>query len=204
MKPDFSKCKRLANELLLCQPDFLEFKINVRTLKFSQNIVFETFQRYCHITGTDKKVFFQTESCFIRDCLTIKFNHTNLILYDANQIKQKRLNWSFAHEVGHIYLNHQKDTKIEEIEANFFASHLLMPDAVLYCIKENKKSFTAVNIKNMFFVSPLAAEKKLKTLKSHNLVPQKMDYDLLEKFASPIADFFSEEYYLQNGKIQLK
>ncbi len=63
--------------------------------------------------------------------LTVISGGISLVLYDERQRNLKRLNWTIAHELGHIFLSHEKDGKSEQSEADRFAAELLMPEAVI-------------------------------------------------------------------------
>ncbi len=72
-----------------------------------------------------------------------KENNSFLIVVNRNKIhypfknsKHRRLNFTLAHELGHIYLRHhelpencktERDLYIEELEADEFAGKILMP-----------------------------------------------------------------------------
>lgn len=71
--------------------------------------------------------------------MQINLNNTR---YPFDTSASRRLNFTIAHEIGHIMLNHLKvprslktkdDIKLEECEANEFAGQLLMPDKLLSC-----------------------------------------------------------------------
>lgn len=98
----------------------------------------------------------------------------NKIHYPFKISKHRRLNFTLAHELGHIYLKHyllpqecktQKDLYIEELEADEFAGRLLMPKNKIFSYR-----FSSINeIASDFNVSNWAVLKRLTNLKHSNL-----------------------------------
>lgn len=158
--PRYFLCKRLSLELLLNQ-QLTSCIIDARFLKYKQNIVFSSFQNYCNKTGIDFSDI--TINSKLSDGYTIKINDTYLILYDEN-VTVQRLRFSMAHEIGHVLLNHKDDSNVEETEANCFASHLLIPDCILYSAMHKNYKYDLVATHNSFGVSWDVANYKLKKL----------------------------------------
>ncbi|ADL50524.1 ImmA/IrrE family metallo-endopeptidase [Clostridium cellulovorans] len=88
--------------------------------------------------------------------------------------KHRRLNFTLAHEIAHIYLGHhelpdecksEEDIKIEELEADEFAGRLLMPkEKITTC------NFTSIaNVAEKFNVSEWAVFKRLSILNRREL-----------------------------------
>ncbi|MGN0778879.1 MAG: ImmA/IrrE family metallo-endopeptidase [Aristaeellaceae bacterium] len=69
-----------------------------------------------------------------------------------------RLNFTLAHELGHIVLRHRASGAAEEAEADCFASHLLCPDAVLRSAAERGAQWLA----HQCYISRTAAEMAMK------------------------------------------
>lgn len=65
-----------------------------------------------------------------------------------------RLNFTLAHELGHIILRHEGKSDVEEKEADCFASHLLCPEPML----EEMRECGVEIIAHTFFVTRMAAE----------------------------------------------
>ena len=61
---------------------------------------------------------------------TVKSGSLSLIFYDDRIQSRERINWTLAHELGHVCLRHTSDGKREESEANRFAAAFLMPEDV--------------------------------------------------------------------------
>ncbi|NEZ74972.1 ImmA/IrrE family metallo-endopeptidase [Clostridium botulinum] len=117
------------------------------------------------------------------DAATIYSKESNsfLIIVNRNKIhypfkisKHRRLNFTLAHELGHIYLKHhelpencktEKDLYIEELEADEFAGKILMPKNKIYT-----SNFTSIKeIATYFNVSESAVLKRLTNIKCSNL-----------------------------------
>jgi Zn-dependent peptidase ImmA (M78 family) len=72
-----------------------------------------------------------------------------------------RRRFSLAHEIGHYFLGHESEisflnnqNRFEEIQANKYASSLLMPDKLFYSV--HKDQFTIKAMANWLRVSPVA------------------------------------------------
>ena len=74
-----------------------------------------------------------------------------------------RLNFTLAHELGHIVLHHQDTGPGAEAEADCFASHLLCPEAVLHA----SVCRSAEVLAQLCYISRPAAEKAIARTKGH-------------------------------------
>lgn len=96
------------------------------------------------------------------------------IQYPFKISSHRRLNFTLAHEIGHIYLKHyelpddcksEEDLKLEELEADEFAGRLLMPAG-----KITTCNFTSLaSVAERFNVSEWAVLKRLSNLKRSDL-----------------------------------
>lgn len=161
-KPNFSRCEKLATELLAKQTLYSS-RIDVKTLVYDKNIIFDSIQNYCKLTNANLNEFTGENQLLSEGCF-IKHGDVYVVLYNAKAQSLEHLNWTLAHEIGHIYMGHIKDSAIEEIEAHFFAAQLLMPQYTIYKMFE-LGSVTPEDIYMLFNVSPVAANKRLNTLK---------------------------------------
>lgn len=76
-----------------------------------------------------------------------------IVAYDETKLWQ-RIRFSLMHELGHIILNHTEETPQTENEANYFASHILVPRMAIYYSRcRNKES-----VAKLFDISLSAAE----------------------------------------------
>ncbi len=162
IRPDFDKCIKLANDLLFKQ-SFISTRLDVTTLIFSKKIYFFSIQEYCEATDTKLTDFIsKANQCLVDGC-TIKYGEFYFILHNDKPQCKEHLNWTRAHEIGHIYLNHNKDEDLEEVEAHFFAAQLLMPE---YTLRQASSHFKldCSTIMDVFGVSEEAALKRMNTL----------------------------------------
>ncbi len=115
----------------------------------------------------------------INNSLSGKVDYKEKKIYVNSLEPKQRQRFTIAHEIGHIILHEKingsnnretrdkdlmvQSNSIEEIEANIFASHLLMPDDEFY--NQWKFNGGSLNITaNYFFVSLLAANIKANSL----------------------------------------
>lgn len=64
------------------------------------------------------------------DAFTIRGGEKYVVCYREGG-NPARLNFTLAHELGHILLHHTDDAAADEAEANCFAGHLLCPEPVV-------------------------------------------------------------------------
>ena len=159
--PDYKNARKSASEILVLQ-DELSFPIDVEkiTLK-GKNIIFSSYKNYASKTGIDVSEL----SCngMFEDAMII--NHTDevkIILYNSDIESKGRILWSKAHELGHIVLKHKQQGEKEEIEANTFASQLLLPQCLLKELVKNNLIITTDYIITKFGLSKAAAESCMK------------------------------------------
>lgn len=194
-KPRFSLCEKLATQLLAHQ-NLFSTRIDVQYLRYDKTIVFDSIQNYASVTNTPIEVFINPETQLLSEgcCIPIYDEDIYVVLYNDKIQSEEHLNWTLAHEIGHIYLGHKKDSEIEEIEAHFFAAQLLMPEYVLHMI--NRKYVLNVDdICNLFNVSMIAAQKRIKTFNKKKFITvNSFDRDIWEMMKSSI-----ESYYFRNN-----
>lgn len=167
-RPDFEKCTRLATELLAKQ-NFNDTLISVRKLKYDKSIHIDTIQNYCKITNTSLDCFINSKTHILKEGCTIIYDGIYIVLYNEKYQSLEHLNWTLAHEIGHIYLDHKIDEKIEEIEAHYFAAQLLMPEYTIFQMKNKYKNISNKDIYMLFNVSFPAAKKRLNTMNKKSL-----------------------------------
>ncbi len=109
-----------------------------------------------------------------------KENNSFLIVVNRNKIhypfknsKHRRLNFTLAHELGHIYLRHhelpencktERDLYIEELEADEFAGKILMPKNKIYT-----GNFTSIKEVAKYLMFRECCTKRLTNIKCSNL-----------------------------------
>ena len=132
MHPDISHthAQQVARELLLSQKS-ARLPISVERLSFDKNVVIDSLEHYCVMTGSTMYQLCAGNIAALKDgCTLIRQRagrKTYLILYNARAGSVRRQSFTLAHEVGHIYLDHQDDSPGNEQQANAFAAELLMP-----------------------------------------------------------------------------
>lgn len=180
MTPNFEKCTEVATELLLNQ-NLADRVLNVRHMNFGdKNVMFETIQNYSRIINTSLTAYIELKTGLLRDgCLLILDNDTYLVLYNDKIKDFHHLNWTLAHEVGHIYMGHIKDGPIEEIEAHFFAAQLFMPEYSIWKIKQTYGSVSKTDITEIFCVSQQAAEKRIETLNNRTQISAGRNHQII-------------------------
>lgn len=163
MKPDFDRCEKVATRLLLKQ-DIESLYVDVLKLKFEKSIFFNTIQNYCAITGA-RVLDLPGGIKALSDGCTLKKQGTFLVLCNQDALSNReRLNWTLAHEVGHIYLGHETDGETEEIEAHWFAAQLLMQENVLRDMAHINNGLDVWEVSEYFRVSFTAAQKRIHSL----------------------------------------
>ena len=192
MTPNFEKSTHLATELLYNQ-DISHRILDVRTLEYSKNIVFDSLQAYCQYTRQPIERFISEENSLLKDSCTLYDRETNyyIVLYNDDIRIWERKNWSIAHEIGHIYLEHTKDEEIEEVESHFFAAQLLMPEYTLYKITQEYGSIQPNYLTEIFGVSNRAAKKRIGTMKrKRSFRAMKKDKEIWDIHKEKVEIFF--------------
>lgn len=163
--PDFERCTALATELLYKQ-NIKDRILNIQKLDYGdKTIVFDTIQNYAQIVRKPLSDFYQKDKPILKDgCLLVVDSTTYVVLYNAEISYWEHLNWTLAHEIGHIYLGHKEDGEKEEIEAHFFAAQLFMPEYSIYMMSKEHGPINVKILIDIFGVSPEAAEKRIKTM----------------------------------------
>ena len=190
MSPDFQRAQTEATKLLLRQ-DVNQLKIDVRRFKYDKRIIIDSVQHYAALVKQDISCFITKE--FNGSCL-LKYKDRGLfiVLYDENEPNEEKKHWGITHEIGHIYLGHEKDDDIEEIEAHFFAAQIIAPEIVLlYFAKLNHGHLESYDIYSNFNCSLQAAQKRIKTLSSYHWSNTLYDQQLLSKFKPLVEKQFA-------------
>lgn len=194
--PRFKLCNELASKVLANQTG-LTAMVDVTKLKYENNIVIDSIQNFCKITKLDFNTLMRVAHKTIDDGCLIKWDGFNFILYNAKTRSKKRINWTIAHEVGHIYLGHRVDGDQEEVEAHFFAAQLLMPHYTIHMITEHKGNITKDDIRRIFGVSTTAAEKRLQTIDSLTYhIPTLFDDVIWLETKEEIMDYLDRDGYV--------
>jgi len=189
-KPEFSKSYRLANEILVSSHSLTDFPFSIKKIvqeRGNGNIVCKPFSKAA-LYGADIPAF-GSESAVI-----FAYNGRYIIFYNERE-KLERVRFSIGHEFGHRLLEHDFNLPLsdqysrQEVETNFFAAQLLMPEQIL---REFQRRGAVINrqfLMTAFGVSEQAADKRIETLAKTNYewrsrTEKEFDDVILMKFAS--------------------
>ncbi|MBO5853155.1 MAG: ImmA/IrrE family metallo-endopeptidase [Bacteroidales bacterium] len=163
--PDFERCTALATELLYKQ-NIKDRILNIRNLDYGdKTIVFESVQNYARLVNRPISDFLSEDNQILNDgCTLVPEKGIYIILYNEQVGYWEHLNWTLAHEIGHIYLGHTEDSPIAEVEAHFFAAQLFMPEYSIYMMRKEHGRVTMDDLIEIFGVSPEAAQKRIETM----------------------------------------
>ncbi|WP_297647994.1 ImmA/IrrE family metallo-endopeptidase [uncultured Treponema sp.] len=167
-KPDFKKSYIAAHEKLVKLPLGTTFPL--KTAKIIED--FSDLELHS-FNWAEKhgflRIYFKSESAELYEqngCYTIFYNETKPSTHSK---------FSILHELFHYESNHdlnagEKNTELynkQEVEANFFAAEMLMPEPVIKELEKRGKKMDAKEIQKVFGTSAKAAEIRFKTLKSY-------------------------------------
>ena len=166
-KPNFSSAYTKANEILVSSRVISTFPFSpVDLVREKTTIPCRTFakaRRY----GVDIDAF-GSESAII-----IEIDGKRIIFYDDSK-PLPHVKYSILHELGHHLSGHDLGTTDPdtyhryEIETNFFAAQLQMPEQVLRELARRGVKIEAVFLMEYFGVSETAAQKRIETLAKTN------------------------------------
>lgn len=139
-KPNFDLAEEKARDLRLAQTSD-ELALDMRCIDFDLPIIIDTFQNYATLTGCTVEQLSPDRT--LGEGYTIIGNDIFIILYNGNVPYNKHTNWTLAHEVGHIYLGHDTDGALQEVEAHWFAAELLSPESVIIEVARKRQGWIA-------------------------------------------------------------
>lgn len=188
IKPNFTNAYSKANEILVKSGIIDSFPYSVIDLvKEQTKIKCCTFKKALgygvDITsfGSDSAVIFI-------------YNEKSIIFYDDKK-PMNHVKFSILHELGHFINGHNfllKDSETYskyEVETNYFAAQLLMPEQVLREIQQRGTRITHEFLQEHFEVSWQAADKRITTLAKTNAewrsrMEREFDDIILRKYMS--------------------
>lgn len=184
-KPDFQKTYRNANEILVSSKIITSFPYSAtKLIKEQSQIVCRSFDK-AHKYNVDIEAF-GSESAVI-----MNLDNRDIIFYNQNE-KPERVKFSMIHEYGHRKNGHDfRNTSheiygIAEVETNYFAAQLLMPEQILREFQKRGKRIDKDFLINTFGVSEQAAIKRMENLKKitweRNLLEKQYDDIILNKY----------------------
>lgn len=186
-RPDFDRAQNAATDLLLKQ-NIDGLYIDIRKFSFDRPIKIDSVQNYARITKRPVTDFICDK---FNGCCVVKHPRCSVILYDDSETNECRKHWGIVHEVGHIYLGHDQDQEVEEIEAHFFAAQIIMPECVIHGIASVTGRVTAYDVYSHFNASYESAQKRLNTFNRRGCWScSDRDKQLLAKFRPYIDQHF--------------
>lgn len=202
-KPDFEIVRKEANYFLSKQ-NITDIFIESKNFKLDEyNIFMDSIQHYVQIVSRPMSDFVDSA---IEGCMVLKKGKINIILYDCDNAKE-RINHGILHEIGHICLEHTNDNKKSELEANFFASLITVPDVALWYIARYSKINISPDFINKYFnVSYQSAEKKFETFcKNYQWYsPNCYEKDIVLKLEPFLKNFINNFEVINQGRIVKK
>lgn len=187
-KPRFKKIIEEANCILLSTESIQSFPFSVK------KVVKEKFNIVCRSFEKGAMYGFNAFDFGSKDAILQKWNDRYIIFYnESNQVTKKRKVFSVGHEFGHFIMDHKLGDKekygLYEIEANFFAAQLLMPEQVINELCRRGLEITKSNLQKWFGVSGEAAQKRMDTLRKVDYsnctdYEKEMNNYIVKKFAS--------------------
>ena len=185
---DFDNITSKAYETLIIQ-ETLFFPLDIFNIKLNKDIIIISFDEMANRSNTNYETI--KELADGADAFKRDYGEMTFIIYD-NRIKSNgRKRWSIAHEYGHIVLKHKKQCGQNEVEANFFAANLLLPQCVLKELVSKREDITKDYLQNKFSISEEAAEKYLSRINGRGFDYFKNEYDDIILFKS--AEFLQRE-----------
>lgn len=162
-KPNFQKAYINANEILVSSKIITNFPYSAtKLIKEQSNIVCRSFDK-AHKYNVDIEAF-GSDSAVI-----MNLGDKYIIFYNQNEMPE-RVKFSMLHEFGHKVNNHEFRVTsdeiygIAEVETNYFAAQLLMPEQILREFQKRGKRIDKYFLMNTFGVSEQAANKRIENL----------------------------------------
>ena len=213
-KPNFSSVYTKANEILVSSNVIFTFPFSPKELvKEKSSIPCSTYAK-ARSYGVD------IEALGSESAIIVEVGGRRIIFYDESK-PLPHIKYSILHEFGHDVNGHNLGTKDSdtyhryEIETNFFAAQILMPEQVLRELGRRGVRITKRFLMEHFEVSETAAQKRIDTLAKTNAewrsrAEKEYDDIILLKFSAfidaicPRKDIFDyeDEYEMQRKRDQ--
>ncbi|WP_256197225.1 ImmA/IrrE family metallo-endopeptidase [Massilicoli timonensis] len=179
LKPDFKKALEKANDVLVSSIVIETFPFSIKkVIKEKTNIACRSYLK-AGMYGIDIKTFGS------QDAIYQNLEEKGIIFYNEEISSKERQRFSLNHEFGHIQLNHDLDNKnmygIYEVETNFFAAQMLMPEQIINELINRGKQITVENLMSWFKVSKTAARKRLDTLRKIDFSHRSYDERVIDE-----------------------
>lgn len=212
MKPDFAKAYSAANEILVKSSVITKFPFSTKAL------VKEQSSTVCRSFKKAKKYGVDISDFGSKSAVIMRFHGKTIIFYDETK-PEPHIDFSIIHEFGHEVNGHdftQKNSDAYhkyEIETNYFAAQLLMPEQLLRELQNRGVHITCPFLQSTFGISAQAANKRIETLAKTSMewysrTEKKYDDIILLRYADflnricPIYSRydFEDEYVLQQAR----
>ena len=171
-KTNFEKAYIKANEILVSSCVLAEFPVKAKSLIESDSEI-----KCCSYKKAKKFQGLNIEDFGSKSAVLIKSENKKIIFYNESELKS-RIRFSMLHEYGHDKLEHDLDVNSAEIysayeiETNYFAAQLLMPEQLIRELQQRGMRIDKNKLIELFGVSEEASEKRMTTL-SKNLMLSK-------------------------------
>ena len=165
--PDFAKAYSKANEILV--------KSNtISTFPFSPVQVVKELSPYvCRTYAKARQYGLNMADFGSESAIVMTMGKRTIIFYDDTK-PMSHVGFSILHEFGHPVNGHDFRKKDEEtyrryeVETNYFAAQLLMPEQLLRELQSRGVVITKSFLQSSFGVSGVAADKRINTLAKTN------------------------------------
>jgi Zn-dependent peptidase ImmA (M78 family) len=209
VKPDFELAYIKANSVLVTTEAITEFPFSAKKLVEARSDIRCKSYKQAKKYGVDISAF-GSESAVL-----ITYHGKKIIFYDDSK-PLSHINFSKIHEFGHDDLGHIMSKNIseelykkQEIETNFYAAQILMPEQLLRYLQHQGVSITVSFLIDNFGVSRQAAEKRIQTLAKTNeewrsRSEKEFDDIILYKYRPLIQHLCPSDYYDFEEEVDLQ
>lgn len=207
-KPDFCNAYIKANELLVESDAICTFPFSVTDfLKESTDI-------QCHSFGWAIERDIDIEAFGSASAFLLEIKGRRVIFYNECE-PRVRIRFSILHEFAHFYLGHDLNAtgklySRQEVEANYFAAQILMPDQLIRELLRRSVCTDRGFVMRTFDVSSEAAERRLRALDRIRSAAESFFDDIvifkysafLNRIATTLhsADWFEDELLRQQER----
>ena len=186
-KPNFQKVYINANEILVSSKIITNFPYSAtKLIKEQSSIVCRSFDK-AHKYNVDIEAF-GSDSAVI-----MNLDDKYIIFYNQNEMPE-RIKFSMLHEFGHKVNEHKfivtsdEVYGIAEVETNYFAAQLLMPEQILREFQKRGRRIDKYFLMTIFGVSEQAAIKRIENLNQitweRSQIEKEYDDIILNKYLS--------------------
>lgn len=175
-KTNFKKAYIKANEILVSSCVLAEFPVKAKKIiESNDNMKCCSYKKALKIHGLNIEDFGS------KSAVLIKCENKNIIFYNESELKA-RIRFSILHEFGHYKLRHDLDVnnidtyKAYELETNYFAAQLLMPEQLIRELQRRGMKINEKKLIELFGVSEEAAKKRMVTLNKNLMLSKDEKY----------------------------